>query len=128
MSEARFLLDSNICIYLLGALSETSRRKVESYAPGEVVTSAVAYAEVVRGLDKFDASAVAKAEAFFDTIPVLAFDSRAARFYRHLPFERHRFDHLIAAHALSLGLVLVTHNTRHFRTISGLRMDDWTEQ
>jgi len=125
VTEARFLLDANICIYLLGALSEPARRRVESHAPGEVVTSAVAYAEVMYALEKMGARA-AEAEIFFDRIPVLPFDAGAALCYRHLPFERHRFDHLIAAHTLSLGLVLVTNNVRHFRRVPALRIDDWT--
>ena len=127
-SRARFLLDSNICIYLLEAVSEAARQKVESHRPGEVVTSAVAYAEVMRGLNNPTPKALADTRAFFDVIPVQPFDARAAEAYRKLPFERHRFDHLIAAHALSLELILVTRNVSHFRTVIGLRVEDWTDR
>lgn len=128
MTEARFLLDSNICIYLLEALSEPSRRAVERYEPGEVVTSAVAYAEVFRGVDFDNPKAVSDTVSFFEAIPVLPFDGRAAEAYSKLPFERHRFDHLIAAHALSRNLTLVTRNTRHFRNVPHLRVENWTAE
>lgn len=125
-SEARFLLDSNICIYLIEGLSESARQRVETFRPREVVTSAVAFAEVMRGVDGNDPQASATADAFFEAIPVVPFDRDAAFAYPRLPFERHRLDHLIAAHALALGVVLVTHNARHFRGVPGLRVEDWT--
>ena len=126
MAEPRFLLDSNICIYLLGAFSEPARRRVESYYPGEVVTSAVAYAEVVRRVDFTDAAAIADTEALFATIPVLAFDVLAAAAYRRLPFKRGSFDRLIAAHAMALGLTFVTNNEQDFVEVPGLRVENWT--
>ena len=121
----RILLDSNVCIYLIEGLSEKARHRVETFAPGEVVTSAVAFAEVMLRVDKSDLKASANAKAFFSEIPVLPFDVDAALAYRQLPFERHRFDHLIAAHALSLDLLLITRNTRHFVSIPGLRVENW---
>ena len=125
-SEARFLLDSNICIYLIEGLSQSARRRVEAFRPREVVTSAVAFAEVMRGVDANDPRSSATADAFFEAIPVVPFDREAAFAYRRLPFERHRLDHLIAAHALALGVVLVTRNTRRFRAVPGLGVEDWT--
>lgn len=130
MAEApqpRVLLDANICIYLIEGLSEAARNKVERFAPGEVVTSAVAFAEVMLKVDPADARGSANAEAFFARIPVLPFGAEAALAYREVPFERHRFDHLIAAHALSLDLLLVTRNTRHFGNVSGLRCENWID-
>jgi tRNA(fMet)-specific endonuclease VapC len=128
VSSARFLLDSNICIYILRGLSEPARQAVEDHSPGEVVTSAVAYAEVMNGLRDADAKALAEAAAFFEIVPVQPFDARAAEKYRTLVFERHRFDHLIAAHALSLDLTMVTRNVRHFRNVRELRVEDWTSR
>lgn len=125
LRHPRVLLDSNVCIYLIEGLSEEARRHVETFAPGEVVTSAVAFAEVMLRVDVSDQQATANARAFFSEIPVLPFGAEAALAYRQVPFERHRFDHLIAAHALSLDLVLVTRNTRHFGNVPGLRVEDW---
>lgn len=128
MSSARFLLDSNICIYILKGLSDSARRAVENHSPGEVVTSAVAYAEVMNGLRDADSKALGDAAAFFEIVPVQPFDAAAAEKYRALVFERHRFDHLVAAHALSLDLTMVTRNVRHFRNVRELRVEDWTSR
>lgn len=121
----RVLLDSNVCIYLIEGLSNEARHQVERFEPGEVVTSAVAFAEVMLRVDETDLRASANARAFFSEIPVLPFEVEAALAYRRVPFERHRFDHLIAAHALSLDLLLVTRNTRHFGKVPGLRVENW---
>lgn len=127
MADPLYLLDSNICIYLLEALSVEARRRVETCQPGEVVTSAVAYAEVIRGLDPASLDAVAKVEALFRVVPVLAFDREAAAAYRRMPFQRTSYDRLIAAHAYSLGLTFVTNNVRDFRAVKDLKIENWTE-
>lgn len=126
MAEPAFLLDSNICIYLLEGLSAAARDRVERYRPGEVTTSAVAYAEVIRGLPLEDRAAAAKIDAFFRLVHVLPFDKDAAFCYRRLPFKRARFDRLIAAHALSRDLALVTNNPRDFADVPGLKVENWT--
>jgi tRNA(fMet)-specific endonuclease VapC len=124
--EFKYLLDSNILVYLLDGVSPEARRRVEACAVGELATSAVAYAEVMWKVNPEDPLQQARAKALFEVIEVLPFDVAAGETYRSLPFERHRFDHLIAAHALSRNLVMVTRNTRHFRTVPSLRVEDWT--
>lgn len=128
MADPVFLLDSNICIYVLEGLSEPARRRIESHEPGEIVTSAVAYAEVMRGVEHRDADAVAKADALFRVVEVLPFDRRAAETYVSIPFKRTSYDRLIAAHALALGLVFVTNNEKDFGAIPGLKVENWTTQ
>jgi tRNA(fMet)-specific endonuclease VapC len=127
VADPLYLLDSTICVYLLEALSEEVHRRVETCRPGEVVTSAVAYAEVIRGLDPASLDAVAKAEALFRIVPVLPFDREAAVAYRRMPFRRTSYDRLIAAHAYSRGLTFVTNNVRDFRAVEGLKIENWTE-
>ena len=125
--EPAYLLDSNICIYLLEGLSGTARRKVESFEPGQLITSAVVYAEVLTGADRSDPKVMRMMEAFFDIIRARPFDGAAARAYAELPFKRRSYDRLIAAHALSLGLPLVTSNERDFFDIRGLQVENWTQ-
>jgi tRNA(fMet)-specific endonuclease VapC len=122
-----YLLDSNICIYVLGGLSAPARARIEQYAPGQVVTSAVAYAEVLRGLPKSPV-AKSKADAFFAVVRVLPFDKDAARQYLTIPFRRASYDRLIAAHALHLGLTFVTNDLRSFKNVPGLKVENWTRQ
>jgi tRNA(fMet)-specific endonuclease VapC len=126
VADPLFLLDSNICIYVLEGLSNLVRDRIESCEPGEIVTSAVAYAEIMRGLDRDDAEAVEKTEALFRVVGVLPFDRRAAQAYVLIPFRRASYDRLIAAHALALGLTLVTNNERDFGAVPGLSVENWT--
>ena len=126
MTEPLFLLDSNICIYLLEGLSDAVRDRVERCRPGQVVTSAICLAEVMRGVDRGDPDALAKAQRFFAVIPPLDFGMGAALRYAELAFRRHSFDRLIAAHALSAGLALVTNNVSDFADVPGLMVENWT--
>lgn len=127
MADPVFLLDSNICIYVLEGLSEPARRRIEACEPGEIVTSTLAYAEVMRGVERRDADSVAKAQALFRVVEILPFDRRAAETYVSIPFKRTSCDRLIAAHALSLGLTFVTNNERDFGAVPGLSVENWTK-
>ncbi len=126
MTEPVVLLDSNCCIYIIEGLSDRLRRRVEDFAPGECVTSAICYGEVARGVARDDPQKVRNFEALFEIVPVLPFDAAAGAEYARLPFARHRLDRLIAAHALALDLTLVTANTRDFADLPTLRVEDWT--
>ncbi|HEY0629909.1 MAG TPA: type II toxin-antitoxin system VapC family toxin [Sphingomicrobium sp.] len=126
MAEPRYLLDANCCIYLIEKLSPALRAKAERCAPGELATSAIAYAEVARGTDWKNEEAASLVNDFFEAVSVLPFDQAAGHAYAALPFVRHRFDRLIAAHALAQGLTLVTANVRDYRDIPALDVEDWT--
>ena len=126
MTEPLFLLDSNICIYVLEGLSLPARRRIEASRPGEIATSSIAYAEVLRGISTADSVAMAKVQALFDVVSILPFDQAAARAYAEIPFRRQSFDRLIAAHAVALGLTLVTNNEADFADVSGLKVENWT--
>lgn len=124
MADPEFLLDANICIYLLNGNSEPVRRRVEACDVGTLATSAIAFSEVMIGAQRDDS--VGKALAFFEAVQVLSFDRGAALAYSRLTFKRANFDRLIAAHALSTGLVLVTGNEAHFADVPGLKIENWT--
>lgn len=126
MADPRYLLDSNICIYLLEGLSPEARSRLEACRRGEAVTSAIAYAEVMRGLEPDDRRASMLTNRFFALIEVLPFDGPAALRYRQIPFRRGQFDRLIAAHALALGLTIVTANERDFADIPDVHVENWT--
>lgn len=126
MVDPLFLLDSNICIYVLEGRGELLRARIETCIPGQLVTSSIGYAEVMLGIAAGDADRNARAERFFTLFPVQPFDQAAARAYRAIPFRRHRFDRLIAAHALALGLTLVTNNEADFADVPGLKTENWT--
>jgi tRNA(fMet)-specific endonuclease VapC len=124
--EPAFLLDSNICIYVLRDADSAAAIKLGKCAPGSVVTSSIVYAELLRGAPR-DLDSRAGIDALFTLVPVLPFDDGAARAYRDIPFKRGTFDRLIAAHALSLGLTLVTGNVRDYSDVSALRIENWAK-
>lgn len=126
MTDPAFLLDTNICIYLLGGLSIAARDRLQKCRPGEVVTSAIVFAEVLRGIDPEDIREQNAATRFFQLVAIRPFEGEAARAYARIPFRRGRFDRLIAAHALALDLTVVTANEADFSDVAGLRVENWT--
>ena len=126
MADPAFLLDSNICIYILEDGQGSVALRLAEQLAGSTVTSSIAAAEIERGLRDVDAEARAAADAFFDAVAVLPFDQLAAKAYAEIPFRGARFDRLIAAHAMALGLTLVTNNPADFADIPGLRVENWT--
>jgi tRNA(fMet)-specific endonuclease VapC len=122
----KYLLDTNIIIALaLDDNLNVVRRAAECEA-GDMVTSAIAFGEVVHGSERGLPPRPDDLSAFVEEVPVLDFDLDAARVYGSLPFKRASFDRLIAAHALSKGLIVVTDNEADFRGIDGLVVENWT--
>ena len=122
----KYLLDSNIFVYLTMNLNERVVRRAADCDEGDLVTSAVAYAEVAYGSLNEQPPAIEQLQAFVQEVPVLDFDYKAALAYATLPFKRGSFDRLIAAHALSHDLTVVTHNVKHFADVPGLKVENWT--
>ncbi len=91
-----------------------------------MATSAVVLAEVMRGSLNEKPPPAEDLRIFLEEVSVLPFDDKAAFVYARLPFRRSSYDRLIAAHALSLGLTVVTENVRHFTDVPGLKVENWT--
>ncbi|WP_419816526.1 type II toxin-antitoxin system VapC family toxin [Glacieibacterium sp.] len=123
MAEPRYLLDSNIAIYILKGVAPLAQARVEASDLGSIVTSSVCLAEMLIGLLDREREALDRLLLQIDTLP---FDEAAARRYADLPFKRRSYDRLIGAHALSLGLTVVTANSGDFDDIPGLRVENWT--
>lgn len=103
------------------------RSRAGSCAEGDIVTSAIAYAEVAYGSSNGKPPAIDQLRAFVEEVPVLSFDYKAAQCYASLPFRRASYDRLIAAHALSERLILVTENVADFADLPGLEVENWTQ-
>lgn len=121
----KYLLDSNIVIALVMNANDGVVLRAAECDEGDMVTSAVVYAEVAHGTVRGKPPAFDQLRAFVEEVPVLDFDFKAAVAYANLPFRRGSYDRLIAAHALSHDLVLVTHNEKHFADVPGLRVENW---
>ena len=122
----KYLLDSNIIIALTMNRNEGVVRRAAECDEGDMVTSAIAYAEVAFGSHRGDPPAIEQLSAFVEEVPVLDFNYKAALAYATLPFRRASYDRLIAAHALSHDLTIVTDNERHFADVPGLKVENWT--
>ena len=122
-----YLLDANSIIYLLsGAYPGLSNRVAETEA-GAIGVPTIAFAEVIHGSSKGRPPPLSLLDAFVEEIPLLPFDEAAARVYARVPFKRHSYDRLIAAIALSRGLIVISRNTKDFADVPGLVVENWTE-
>lgn len=122
----KYLLDSNAIIALVMNLDVGLVARAGECDEGDMVTSAIAYAEVAHGSTRGKVPAFDQLQAFVEEVPVLDFDYKAARAYAALPFRRGSYDRLIAAHALSHDLILVTANEADFADLPGLVVENWT--
>jgi tRNA(fMet)-specific endonuclease VapC len=122
----KYLLDTNIIIALVVNGEKNVVLRAAECDVGDMVTSSIALAEVAFGTERGDAPTMELLRAFVEEVPVLDFDYKAALAYAQLPFKRASFDRLIAAHAVSHDLIVVTGNEKDFADIPGLRVENWT--
>ena len=130
-----YLLDTNICIYLMKHQPPQVAERFSACRVGEVLISAITAAELEYGVVASGADADRNSAAlarFLHEVPVSPFDGAAARVYgpvRMASRERRRdaLDKLIAAHALALDVTLVTNNPRDFASYPGLRLENWVD-
>lgn len=131
-----YLLDTNTCIRYLNGDSESVRSSLEARAPSEVFLCSMVKAELWFGAAKsrFPERSRAVLGVFFATFGSLPFDDLAAQAYATIRAQLERAgtpigpnDLVIAAIAAANQATLVTHNTREFGRVEGLRWEDWEE-
>jgi tRNA(fMet)-specific endonuclease VapC len=133
--KPKYMLDTNICIYLMKHHPAEVKERFDQCFVGEVVISAITLAELEYGVTCSGAAAPsnrAQLESFVEDVPVAAFEATAASAYGPARFanrERSRdaLDKLIAAHAIALGVTLVTNNETDFATYPGLVVENWVK-
>jgi tRNA(fMet)-specific endonuclease VapC len=132
--ELRFLLDTNICIYIRRKKPAEVLRRFRRLKAGEVALSVITFGELVYGAEKSAprAAALELLRELVQELPVMGLPETAAESYGTIRAELERKGQMIgnndlwiAAHAKAAGLTLVTNNEREFRRVRGLKVENW---
>ena len=127
------MLDTNICIYAAHGEDEPLLDKLETFFGGDLVMSTITLAELEAGARRDPERSRRRERALADLvlcIQPVPFDARAAACFGELlagleDRRRGAFDRPIAAHAISLGVPLITNNPGDFRDVTGLKIENW---
>ncbi len=133
----RYLLDTNICIYLIKQKPMQVIEKFNAYSVGDIGVSSITVGELWYGVAKSehrDTNGRAL-EQFLLPLVVAAFDEKASKVYGEMRAALEMagrpigaMDMLIAAHAGSMGVVLVTNNEQEFSRVPGLVVENWARE
>jgi len=129
-----FMLDTNICIYVIKKKPESVLQHIKKKKDKGLFISTITLSELEFGIENSEykeKNRIALME-FLAIIDIKQFDENAAKEYgiikKHLKDENRLIgpmDMLIAAHAKSLNMVLVTNNTKEFDRVNGLKVENW---
>jgi tRNA(fMet)-specific endonuclease VapC len=131
----KLMLDTNICIYLIKEHPAPVLDRFAAHPVGDIGVSVITLAELEYDVAKSSRPARNRAalDQFVSPLEVASFDRPATTAYgrlRALLDKRGQpigsMDLLIAAHAISLDVRLITHNVKEFGKVPGLRIEDWT--
>jgi tRNA(fMet)-specific endonuclease VapC len=130
----KYLLDTNICIYLIKKKPPQVLRQFRSHSIGDIGISSITVAELQYGVQKsqYPEQNQRALEQFLVPLVIAGFDEQAAATYGTIRATLEAqgapigaLDMLIAAHALSLGVTLVTNNVREFSRVPELQLVNW---
>ena len=131
----RYMLDTNICIYIIKKQSATVLKHLQTKMNDGISISAITLAELEYGIamsERKEKNSVALTQ-FLAFITILPFEEEAATEYGLIRSDLRKkgtpigpMDELIAAHAKSKNLILATNNTREFERVEGLTIENWT--
>ena len=132
--EPRYLLDTDICIYIRKGRPEEVVRRFRTVRPGEAAISVITYGELLYGAEKNELrkQSLDRLRQLIELVPALPLPEKAAGMYGFIRAELEgrgemigNNDLWIAAHALASGLTLVTNNEKEFRRVRGLKVQNW---
>ena len=131
----KLLLDTNICIYIIKQQPATVLKRFLEYQVGDIGISSVTLSELRYGVAKstHKEKNTKALDEFIIPLELVSYDESAAHVYGDIRATLEKagtpigsMDLLIAAHAVSLGIPLVTNNTREFLRVPSLKIIDWT--
>lgn len=132
--SAKYMLDTNMCIYLIMHQPPEVRERFAKCFVGDVVISSITLAELEFGLactSEYSKKNNRKVlDSLLEDILVASFDAQAAKAYgpiraAYKARNRDALDKLIASHAIALGVTLVTNNEADFVNYAGLAVENW---
>lgn len=130
----KFILDTNICIYIIKQKPPEVLQKLNTYQVGDIGVSSITVAELEFGVQKsqFPNRNQQALTQFLLPLKVVDFDNAAATVYGNIRARLEKqgtsigsLDTLIAAHALSLQATLITNNIKEFSRVPNLKLDNW---
>lgn len=128
----RYMLDTNMCIYLIKNQPEQVARRFAQCYVGDVVMSAITHAELEYGVvvSKDPEREHNNLAQLIKDIPVAPFDSASGTAYGPIraatrDSKRDHLDKLIAAHAVSLDVILIANNVKDFLKYPGIKIENW---
>ncbi len=136
MAETQFMLDTDTCIFILRRSSPLLLSRIQAVPLQQQVISVVTYAELLFGVQQSSRKKESKiaVDALIRHLKVLEWPIEAAEHYAeirsHLKLKGQLIganDLLIAAHARSIGTVMVTNNEKDFGRVRGLKVENWTK-
>lgn len=132
----KYLLDTNFCVFVIRQRPQRALDRFREHDAGDLGISTITEAELRYGADKSrdPARNHAALNFFLAPLEIADFDSQAAEGYGRVRVDLESrgqaigpLDTMIAAHALSLGVVVVTNNISEFSRVVGLNVEDWTQ-
>ena len=131
----KYMLDTNIVIYTIKN-RPLQVREVFKKHEGQMCISSVSLGELIYGAERSSQTErnLADINGLIARMEVAAFEDHASEHFGQLRAELHKsgqpigpYDMMIAGHARSLGLILVTNNTEEFERVPGLRLENWVQ-
>jgi len=129
-----FLIDTNICIYIIKENPKSTVEKIKTYEPFQIKISAITVAELEYGVSKSQNTDKNRKVLlkFLSSFEILPFDDQDAEYFGKIRSYLERlgkvigpYDMQIAAQALSKKLILVTNNTNEFQRVPNLIPENW---
>ena len=131
---AKIMLDTNICIYILNNKPFYIKDRLQKYSVGDIAISSISVAELFFGVEKskYKESNILALNGFLANLKIIDFSTKEAIQYAKLRTELERkkaligaMDMLIAATALANNLILITNNTKEFKRVKNLEIQNW---
>lgn len=129
-----YMLDTNICIYILKNNDKSLIKKFNDFKYGDICISSIAYSELVYGVEKSARrdENMKNLLKFLSCIKICDYDVNASNEYGKIRCDLEKngnaigsMDMLIASHAKALGITIVTNNAREFERVKGLKIENW---